>query len=31
MRSATLWLGIAGGMLIAILMAKGVKGSIVIG
>lgn len=31
MRSATMWLGIAGGILMAILLFAGVKGSLVIG
>lgn len=31
MRSAQMWLGIGGGMLMAILMAKSVKGSMIIG
>lgn len=31
MRAATLWLGISGGMLMSILMAKGVKGAIMAG
>ena len=31
MRSPTMWLGIMGGMLMAILMAKGVRGSMIIG
>lgn len=31
MRAATLWLGISGGMLMTILMAKGVKGAIMAG
>lgn len=31
MRSATMWLGIAGGMLMTVLMAKNAKGAIVVG
>lgn len=31
MRSATMWLGIAGGMLMTVLMAKNVRGAIMIG
>ncbi|KAL4443804.1 hypothetical protein ABPG75_011541 [Micractinium tetrahymenae] len=31
MRSATLWLGIAGGMLMTVLMAKNAKGAIMVG
>lgn len=31
MRSATMWLGIAGGVLMAVLLFAGVKGSLVIG
>ncbi len=31
MRSATMWLGMAGGVLMAVLLFAGVKGSLVIG
>ena len=31
MRSPTMWLGIAGGLLMAILLYMGIKGSLIIG
>ena len=31
MRSATMWLGIVGGMIMCVLMAKGVRGSMIVG